>query len=273
MKKVFVLVLLLFIAGCSRKPEVITLKSGVRYADDTVGTGTQAKLGDLIAVRLTGWILKDSTDIFNDWSKDSTKMKNIFASTKMRPTPLKILLNGESFIKGSDEGIAGMKVGGTRTIVLPATKPNAHAEMDAMPPHPALKLQIKLISTKVPVIAKPWDVDTTKMQKTKDGLRYVIVQQGAGPDAVDGNIVSVNYSGYLMNGEKFVSSFDTEEPFDFKVGLHSVLPGWEEGIKLLNKGSKIRLIMPPALAFGDRMVGKIPPNSTVMFDIEVLDIR
>jgi FKBP-type peptidyl-prolyl cis-trans isomerase len=274
MRKIFVLILLLFIAGCSRKPEIVTLKSGIKYTDDTVGTGVQSKLGDLVSIQFTGWIIKDSTDIFKDWSKDSTKMRYIFGTTKMKDKPLTMILsNGQSIIKGSEEGIAGMKVGGTRTIILPAKMPNNHGGTDMMFKHPSLKLQVKLISAKQPVIVKAWVVDTTKLQATKDGLRYVIVQEGIGPKVADSDFVTVNYSGYLLNGDKFDSSVEREETFTFRVGYHSVLEGWEEGVKLLNKGAKAKLILPPALAYGPRQVGNIPPNSTVVFDIEVVDIR
>jgi peptidylprolyl isomerase len=272
MKKIIVLMLLLLIAGCSKKP--VTLKSGVKYEDDTVGTGAEAKLGDLVSFQFTGWvIMKDSAEVFKDWNKDSTKMGYIFASTKMKNAPIKILLDGQSFIKGSDEGIAGMKVGGTRTIVLPASAPNMHSQMDMMPPHPGLKLQVKLLSVKQAVTAKPWVADTTKLTTTKDGLRYAIIQQGTGPNVADGNFVTVNYSGYLLNGDKFDSSVERETPFTFRVGYKAVLDGWDEGVKLLNKGAKAKFFIPPSLAFGPRQVGKIPPNSTVVFDIEILDVK
>ncbi|MDR3627583.1 MAG: FKBP-type peptidyl-prolyl cis-trans isomerase [Ignavibacteriaceae bacterium] len=272
MKKIIVLMLLLLIAGCSKKP--VTLKSGVKYEDDTVGTGTEAKLGDLVSFQFTGWvIMKDSAEVFKDWNKDSTKMGYIFASTKLKNVPIKVLLDGQSFIKGSDEGIVGMKVGGTRTIVLPPSAPNTHGQMDMMPPHPGLKLQVKLLSAKQPTIAKPWTADTTKLSVTKDGLRYVIIQQGTGPNVADGNFVTVNYSGYLLNGDKFDSSVERETPFTFRVGYKAVLDGWDEGVKLLNKGAKAKFFIPASLAFGPRQVGKIPPNSTVVFDIEILDVK
>jgi len=274
MKKVLVFMLLLLIAGCSRKPEVVTLKSGLKYADDTVGTGAEAKMGQLVTFQFTGWvIMKDSTELFKDWLKDSTKMGYIFASTRMKNEPIKILLDGQSFIKGSDEGIAGMKVGGTRTIILPPSAPDMHSQMSGMPPHPRLKIEVTLLGVKPPVIAKPWNVDTTKLKTTKDGLRYAIIQQGTGPNVADGNFVTVNYTGYLLNGDKFDSSVERETPFTFRVGYKAVLDGWEEGVKLLNKGAKARFILPPSLAFGPRMVGKIPPNSTVVFDIEIVDIK
>jgi FKBP-type peptidyl-prolyl cis-trans isomerase len=296
MKKIFVLILLLFIAGCSKKPEIVTLKSGVKYADDTTGTGAQAKAGDLVAIQFIGWRIKDSTDfgvtykvnlfglhtpgwfvrdsslVFKDWSRDSSRMPYIFATTKFRAEPLKFILNGQSFIKGSEEAIEGMRAGGTRTIILPADVPNPHA-MDRRPPHPGFKLQVKLISTKLPPVVNEWVVDTTKYKTTKDGLRYLIVQEGTGLKAADTNIVTINYSGYLSNGKKFDSSVEREEPLTFKIGFSNIIKGMQEGLKLLNKGAKAKLIMPPGLAYGSRQMINIPPNSTVVFDVEVLNIK
>jgi FKBP-type peptidyl-prolyl cis-trans isomerase len=297
MKKIFVLILLLFVAGCSKKPDIVTLKSGVKYADDTVGTGVQSKFGDLVNIQFTGWKIQDSTDFYNiykinlfglytkklffkdtsvafkDWSKDSSKMHFIFGTTKFRAEPLKIILNGQSFIKGSEEAIAGMRAGGTRTIILPATIPYAHGAGDRQPPHPGFKLQVKLVSAKTPVEVKPWVVDTTNYLTTKDGLRYIIVQAGTGPKVADTNIVTINYSGFLIDGNKFDSSVQREEPLTFKVGMGNIIKGMVEGLKLLNKGAKAKLIMPPSLAYGARQVVNVPPNSTVVFDVEVVDIK
>jgi FKBP-type peptidyl-prolyl cis-trans isomerase len=274
MKKIFVLILLLFIAGCSRKPEIVTLKSGIKYADDTVGTGIQAKFGDLVSIQYTVWLFQDSIDIFKDWSKDSTKMHSIIGSTKLKNEPVKFILDGLSFIKGSEEGITGMKVGGTRTIIIPVAVPNSQSSTGMKKPqHPSLKLQVKLVSSKQPVPVKPWIVDSTKLQTTKDGLRYIIIQEGSGPNVSDSNLVTVNYSGFLLNGDKFDSSVEREQPLLVRIGFTKLLAGWEEGLRLLNKGAKAKLIMPPSLAFGQKQLGKIPPNSTVVFDVEIVDIK
>jgi FKBP-type peptidyl-prolyl cis-trans isomerase len=273
MKKIFVFILLILIAGCSRKPEIVTLKSGIKYSDDTVGTGAKARIGDLVSIQYTVWLLQDSIDIFKDWSRDSTKMRYIIGTTKLRSEPVKFILDGLSFIKGSEEGIAGMNAGGTRTIILPVAVPNAQVPMDKKPQHPSLKLQVKLISCKQPVAVKAWVVDTTKFQSTKDGLRYIIIQEGTGPKITDSNLVTVNYSGFVLNGDKFDSSVEREQPLSVRIGFTKLLAGWEEGLRLLNKGAKAKLLMPPALAFGQKQLGKIPPNSTVVFDVEILDIK
>ncbi|HRP92755.1 MAG TPA: FKBP-type peptidyl-prolyl cis-trans isomerase, partial [Ignavibacteriaceae bacterium] len=80
-------------------------------------------------------------------------------------------------------------------------------------------------------------------------------------------------SGFLLDGTKFDSSVERDEPFTFVAGVGQVIPGWDEGVQLMKKGSKARLIVPSNLAYGDRDLGKIPPNSTLIFDVEVLDVK
>ncbi len=96
---------------------------------------------------------------------------------------------------------------------------------------------------------------------------------GNGKTASTGNVVTVNYSGYLEAGIKFDSSVEIDEPFSFVLGSRQVIPGWDEGISKMKKGGKARLIVPPSLAYREMSVGKIPPNSTLIFDVELLDIK
>ncbi len=104
-----------------------------------------------------------------------------------------------------------------------------------------------------------------------DGLAYEIVKPGTGdyPKATD--VVKVNYTGTLINGTKFDSSVDRGEPAEF--ALNEVIPGWTEGIQKINKGGKIKLYIPSNLAYGEESKPPIPPNSTLLFDVELLDIK
>ena len=114
---------------------------------------------------------------------------------------------------------------------------------------------------------KEHGIDATK---TASGLRYVINKKGEGPLVPEDATVSVHYHGTLLDGTVFDSSVDRgREPLTFK--LNQVIPGWSEGIRLLNKGTKATLYIPSKLAYGDREVGKIKSNSVLKFDIEVLD--
>jgi FKBP-type peptidyl-prolyl cis-trans isomerase len=271
MKKIIAVFLLLLIAGCSQKSNVVTLKSGLKYVDDTLGTGREAKIGDFVTINFSGWKIEDSKNLYNDWDKDTSETKDLIGTTKYRHKPIQFTLDENTFIKGSYEGISGMKVGGTRTIIIPSNLAYGKKGFGPVPPNTDIKLQVSLVNAKEPV--KEWVVDSTKIKTTKDGLKYVIIQEGTGRKAASGDIVTVNYSGYLLNGKKFDSSVERNAPITFKLGAHTVIPGWEEGIELMNKGAKAKFIIPPSLGYGSMAQGPIPPNSTLIFDVQLLNIK
>lgn len=102
------------------------------------------------------------------------------------------------------------------------------------------------------------------------GLAYEIVQPGSGDFPKPTDVVKVHYTGKLINGDTFDSSVERNEPAE--LGLNEVIPGWTEGIQKINKGGKIKLYIPPHLAYGDDPKPGIPPSSTLIFDVELLDI-
>ncbi len=108
---------------------------------------------------------------------------------------------------------------------------------------------------------------------TPSGLKYVDEKVGTGDEAVAGDVVQVHYTGRLKDGTKFDSSFDHNEPFVFKLGAGTVIKGWDEGVAGMRVGGKRKLIIPPNLAYGDQKQGKIPPNSELTFEIELLRVR
>jgi FKBP-type peptidyl-prolyl cis-trans isomerase len=111
-------------------------------------------------------------------------------------------------------------------------------------------------------------------QKTASGLYYVITQPGSGAMPNKGQTVSVHYSGKLLSGKEFDSSAKQGRPIDFPIGVGQVIPGWDEGIPLLNKGAKAILLIPSGLAYGARGAGAdIPPHAVLRFDVELIDIR
>lgn len=106
------------------------------------------------------------------------------------------------------------------------------------------------------------------------GLIYIDEREGTGPYPSQNQIVVTHYVGFLENGRKFDSSYDRGQPSDFRFGVGHVIAGWDEGLATMRVGGKRKLIIPPALAYGARgLPGYIPPNSTLIFDVELLDIR
>ena len=108
---------------------------------------------------------------------------------------------------------------------------------------------------------------------TASGLKYVDVKIGSGALPVKGKQVKVHYTGTLENGTKFDSSVDRKEPFTFVIGVGQVIPGWDEGVMGMKVGGKRKLIIPSKLGYGSRGAGgDIPPNATLLFDVELLDV-
>jgi peptidylprolyl isomerase len=107
---------------------------------------------------------------------------------------------------------------------------------------------------------------------TDSGLKYVDIKEGTGPIPQTGQNVTVHYTGTLEDGTKFDSSRDRNNPFSFRLGAGQVIRGWDEGISTMKVGGQRQLIIPPDLGYGSRGVGPIPPNSTLIFDVELLRV-
>jgi FKBP-type peptidyl-prolyl cis-trans isomerase len=106
------------------------------------------------------------------------------------------------------------------------------------------------------------------------GLQYWDIKEGTGATAASGHTVSVHYTGWLTNGKKFDSSVDRGEPFKFQLGAGQVIKGWDEGVAGMKVGGKRQLRIPPELGYGDRGAGGvIPPNATLIFDVELLGVQ
>lgn len=111
-------------------------------------------------------------------------------------------------------------------------------------------------------------------ERTDSGLLYKMIVNGDGKKAEKGKIVSVHYKGTLTDGKEFDSSYKRKEPISFPLGKGNVIAGWDEGIELLHVGDKARFVIPSHLAYGEKgAAGVIPPNATLIFDVELMDVK
>jgi FKBP-type peptidyl-prolyl cis-trans isomerase len=114
---------------------------------------------------------------------------------------------------------------------------------------------------------------TGKAKSTLSGVEYWDIVVGTGATAVPGKPVKVHYTGWLTDGKKFDSSVDRRQPLTFSLGAGEVIKGWDEGVEGMKVGGKRQLRIPPALGYGSRGAGGvIPPNATLIFDVELLDV-
>ena len=106
-------------------------------------------------------------------------------------------------------------------------------------------------------------------------LKIEDIEVGTGPSPKKGDTIAVHYTGWLTNGKKFDSSVDRNEPLVFPIGVGRVIKGWDQGVITMKVGGKRKLTIPPELAYGNKDVGNglIPPNSTLIFEVELLEIK
>jgi FKBP-type peptidyl-prolyl cis-trans isomerase len=133
------------------------------------------------------------------------------------------------------------------------------------------------IAAAVPLLGRA-EAANNEVIEMPNGLKYTDTKAGDGATATSGNKVSVHYTGWLYNngakGAKFDSSVDRGQPFQFTLGAHQVIAGWDEGVAGMKVGGKRTLIIPPELGYGARGAGGvIPPNATLMFDVELLGVQ
>jgi peptidylprolyl isomerase len=226
-------------------------ESGLKYRDEQEGTGETPKTGQTCIVHYTGWL----------W-ENNAKGKE-FDSSKKRNAPFPFHVGEGQVIKGWDEGVATMKVGGKRALLIPSELGyGTSGRGGVIPPNASLYFEVELLGV---------------MKKTDSGLEYRDIKVGAGPSPKSGQTCVVHYTGWLWQGakgKKFDSSVDKGDPLPFAVGKKQVIAGWDEGVSTMKVGGKRELLIPPDLGYGARgYPNVIPPNATLLFEVELLDVK
>lgn len=257
---------------------VDTLPSGLLISKDSIVKGSSPKVGDKILLHMS-LTLPDGKVLFD------TKMKG-------GPRPFEFGKKIEN--QGVGEAIALLTKGSKVTIVVPSKLAfGAEGREGFIAPFSPLMYQIQLVDIQTPEqvkaaeeakiekrklaekedLAKFVAKENIKVSPTASGLYFISVKEGKGVRPVKNSKVKVHYIGYLLNGSKFDSSIDRGQPFEFTLG-GGVIKGWEEGISMMKVGGKARLIIPSWLGYGAKGSGdKIPPYSTLVFDVELLNVQ
>ena len=367
MKIINVILFLLLIISCEQKKDYQTTNNGIRYKIQKEGIGDAANLYDEVTVSYKGWVVRDSTDLFEDWSLIRSKTVDEFENTYRTKDSLIFNIGVGAVLKGFDLGVIGMKKGEQRTFVVPPKLAYGEESVGmTIPAFATLKFFVEvreinagkeprveniengygevisdndrvqyryelwalepeekklsasidngfadvthISSLESPLFhskylrgmrvggkrnvyyknagnmekvnfhilqklekIKPWNISELEEEETSSGLKYYIHDRGAGRQIKSGYQVRLHCSGYLEeNLSLFKSSLENGKPITVSIDSKEIIKGWNEALKLVRVGTRLTLIVPPELAYGDKQAGYIPPNSELRYDIHVI---
>jgi peptidylprolyl isomerase len=241
----------------NQQSKIMTTASGVKIEITHKGNGIKPAEGDKVTVHYTGRLT------------DGTR----FDSSVDRNSPFSFNVGTGQVIQGWDEAFLELQQGDKAIITIPPDAGYGSRAVGSIPANSTLVFEVELLSVKPKIKAIPYDVSGKDTQKLPSGLEYIMIKNGSGKQAAAGAMVSVHYSGYLSDGSLFDSSVERGEPIEFRLGEGRVIQGWEQGIGLLKVGSQCRLIIPYPLGYGEQGYPPvIPAKSTLIFDVELMDV-
>lgn len=248
--------------------EWTTTKSGLKYRVLRKSGDAKPTAKDKVEVHYKGW-LPDA---------DNGDEGKTFDSSYDRGKPISFPLGG--VIPGWTEGMQLVGKGGMIELEIPSKLGyGERGAGGAIPPNATLRFIVELLDIKGPAKIGPRDKDAAKeFTATKSGLKYRVLRKSDGKKPTAADRVTVHYKGWLPEkdngdeGKTFDSSYERGEPITFP--LSGVIPGWTEGMQLVGTGGMIELEIPSKLAYGERGAGgAIPPNSTLRFIVELIEIE
>lgn len=234
----------------------------LQYVELTPGTGSAATTGSLVSVHYVG-TLQDGTEFDNSYT---------------RGQPLQFVMGRGQVIAGWEKGISQMREGGKARLIIPPAL--AYGESGAggvIPPNATLIFEVELVKVEPTPPTPPaaaTAVNEADYTTTSSGLQYYDFVVGDGETAVAGKLVTVHYTGWLLDGTRFDSSLDRGVPFQFPLGAGGVIPGWDEGLTGMRVGGKRQLRIPPELGYGEQGIsGVVPGNAVLLFEVELLAVQ
>ena len=269
-----------------RKIDVKPLESGVYYIEEVRGSGRKPAPGDMATVHFIVSTVNGDT-LYSSYAQDRP----------MTWEAGKIFDN-----EGATEALNMMSKGTKAMVIVPSEQAFGEQGRGQMvAPHTSLIYELEMVDFKTKAayeaeqeaIRKKADEEKNKArdqeaanlasyisknkittQPTASGLYYIETKAGTGEQAASGKTVKVHYTGTLLNGQKFDSSLDRGEPIEFVLGQGQVIQGWDEGIAMMKEGGKSRLIIPSNIAYGPQgRMPTIPPSSTLVFDVELVEVK
>ena len=245
----------------------------VPFKSETVkeGSGEPIRAGQLIKVHYKGYLAVDSA-IVNKSATDSTVEVPYFANSYYSESPLEFTIGVGQVIEGWDKGLVGMKIGEIRKLSVPSAMAYGDNSLEGIPPNSDLMFYVELVHAEQPLEADkfPADVEKLKWRDMGRGLKVYDEKTGTGKLNAAGNSIKVHYTGWLLSGRKFGSSKDLGKPLEAVMGAGKMIKGWEAGLDGMREGGVRWLRVSPAMGYGAMAFSMIPPNSTLVFRVEMI---
>ncbi len=233
------------------------LDNGLKYYDLSVGDGVSLEYGKMAVIH------------FTMWDDDGIRLQDSAEMGQPALIPMQQGIQSGGIV----EGISTMNIGGTRQLVIPP-EIGFGDQGDLVNPNPTLIFEVELLA----VIDAPESAEQTQVAEgdyttTESGLKYYDLQIGAGDSPELGQFTAVHYTGWLTDGTKFDSSIDSGVPLPVTLGAGQLISGMEEGLVTMKLGGKRQIVIPPELGYKDQgFAGVIPPNATLIFEVELVYI-
>ena len=239
--------------------DTVETASGLKYIDIETGTDTvdASMPGDRLTVHYTGWLT------------DDTK----FDSSKDRDQPFEFVLGQGRVIEGWDEGMAGLRPGAKRLLIIPPELGYGSHARPSIPANSTLVFEVDMLD--IEPAPKIPEYDEADLETTSSGLQYLILEEGdqSAEAAKSGDHAVVHYTGWLTDGTMFDNSRGRSQPFKVALGAGQVIKGWEEGLVGMKPGEKRLLVIPPELGYGPQARASIPANSTLIFEVDLIETK
>lgn len=236
----------------------VTTDSGLQYLETVAGDGSEPQIGDLVTMDFVG-TLPDGT---------------MFGDTYSAQQPITVVYGRGQLLPGWEEGLSLMKEGGEAKLVLPPDLAFGEQGFGMIPPNSEIILDVALRS--VEPAPEPAAVEESDLETTDSGLQYFDIVEGDGPTPELGSTVRTDFTIWVQEDgeEQYIVSSADQEPISFVVGAgDQVFPGWDEAVTTMKEGGKRYVIVPPELGLGSQGGGDIPPDATLVMEIELVEVR
>jgi peptidylprolyl isomerase len=236
----------------------ITTESGLQFFEMTPGEGDTPQVGDIVNLNFVG-SLPDGTEFANSFTQGS---------------PVQAIIGRNQLLPGWEEGLMMMSAGSSARMVLPPDLAFGSEGYGMIPPDSPIILVVELLSIEKPPV--PMEISLDKLTTTDSGLKYYDITVGSGDEAKEGYLATNHFIIWVQGepSDLYIGASYDGQPITFEIGKgDTVFPGWEEGVIGMKVGGKRQLVIPPDLALGEAGAGEIPPNATLLMEIELAEVK